>query len=449
MLLAVSGGPDSIALLHLLRSCAAENEWLLVAAHFDHGLREESAREACSVAKWVEALGLRCSVGRPSRPLPARQESFRRARYEFLQEVAEAEAADRIVTAHHADDQAETVLFRILRGTGIRGLGGIPERRGIIVRPLLPFWREELRAYLDERSIPYLTDPSNEDPRWSRVRIRTLALPALERSWDGPVRERLVSLARSAREADRALVAQAREALERCCVVGPAGGFRFVRSCLAEYHRTVQARAVALLAERLDVRLSRGGTRVAVEFIRGGRSGASVDVGGGLSLRREFEHLWLGFPAPDAGEIPLRIPSAGSGRGVLRLGERRFRVAWTSPPPPGHVDGVSAEEVFDLRLGGGASFPLEMRRWRAGDRIRLAAGSRKVKRLFTDHRVPLSERGRIPILVDAEGRVLWVWRLAKAGPPPAHAPPPKAGPPPAHEEPCGVSDGLSIEVEEL
>jgi tRNA(Ile)-lysidine synthase len=186
-----------------------------------------------------------------------------------------------------------------------------------------------------------------------------------------------------------------------------------------------------------------------VEFIRGGQSGASVDVGGGLSLRREFEHLWLGFPAPDAGEIPLRIPSAGSGRGVLRLGERRFRVAWTSPPPPGHVDGVSAEEVFDLRLGGGASFPLEMRRWRAGDRIRLAAGSRKVKRLFTDHRVPLSERGRIPILVDAEGRVLWVWRLAKAGPPPAHAPPPKAGPPPAHEEPCGVSDGLSIEVEEL
>jgi tRNA(Ile)-lysidine synthase len=271
------------------------------------------------------------------------------------------------------------------------------------------------------------------------------------------VRERLVSLARAAREADRALAAEAGEAIERCGAVGRAGEFGFVRSCLAEYHRTIQARAVALLAERLNVRLSRGGTRVAVEFIRGGRSGTSVDRGGGVSLRREFDRLWLGFPASDAGEMPLRIPSAGSGRGELRLGERRFHVAWRRPPSPDEEGavGVPAGETLDLRFGEGVSFPLELRSWRAGDRIRLASGSRKVKRLFADHRVPLSERGRIPILVDAAGRVLWVWRLAKAVPPreagdsPADAPARKAGARRAREKPSGWWDVLSIVVQEL
>ena len=415
MLLAVSGGPDSIALLHLVHSLAEENQWRPLAAHFDHGIRAGSGEEARQVVDWTETLGLECRVGVPSRALLARQAQLRAARYSFLHEVAEEEGVDRIATAHHADDQAETVLFRILRGTGVRGLAGIPERRGVIVRPLLGFWREELESYLQDAGIAYLTDPSNVDPRWARALIRTRVLPALESAWDGPVRERLVQVAHSARRTDRALLAQARQALKRSDVRKDGRGFRFVRASFARYHPAVQARALAFLAERLNVRLSRGGTRVAVEFIKGGRSGASVDVGGGLELRREFEELWLGTSAAERVSSTVRIEAPGAGEGSLKLAGRGFRVTW-APGEQRAVGGPREDEQDSYSLGQeDASWPLEVRSWLPGDRIRLRGGSRKLKRLFGDRRIPLSERGRIPVLSDAEGRVLWVRGVAKAG----------------------------------
>jgi tRNA(Ile)-lysidine synthase len=389
-----------------VHSLAEENRWRPLAAHFDHGIRAGSDEEARQVLEWAEALGLECRVGAPSHALPPRQAQLRAARYSFLNAVAEEEGADRIATAHHADDQAETVLFRILRGTGVRGLAGIPERRGRIVRPLLGFWRDA--------GIAYLTDPSNVDPRWTRALIRTRVLPALESAWDGPVRERLVQVAHSARRADRALLAQARQALKRSHVTKDVRGFRFVRAGFARYHPAVQARALAFLAERLNVRLSRGGTRVAVEFIKGGQSGASVDVGGGLELRREFEELRLGDSVAEKGSSTVRIEAPGAGEGSLKLAGRGFHVTWSPAKQRGVGEpGDDDQDSYSLRQED-ASWPLEVRSWLPGDRIRLRGGSRKLKRLFGDRRIPLSERGRIPVLSDAGGRVLWVWGMAKA-----------------------------------
>jgi tRNA(Ile)-lysidine synthase len=362
----------------------------------------------------------------PYHALPPRQAQLRSARYSFLHEVAEAEEVDRIATAHHADDQAETVLFRILRGTGMRGLAGIPDRRGMVVRPLLRFWREELESYLQGTGIDYLTDPSNVDPRWSRTLIRTKVLPALESSWDGPVRERLVELAHSARRTDRALLVQARQALERSEFTDHGHGFTFERSVFAGYHLAVQARALAFLAERLDVRLSRGGTRVAVEFIKGGRSGASVDVGGGLELRREFDRLWFGAAPTEQDSRAVRIERPGEGEASLTLAGREFRVTWG--PEAGRAS-IGSSDEYGAESPSGADdrntysfrqeevgWPLELRSWLPGDRIRLRSGSRKLKRLFGDRRIPLSERGGIPVLADAKGRVLWVRGLAKSVP---------------------------------
>ncbi len=398
-----------------MRSLAEENHWHPLVAHFDHRIRAGSDEAARQVVEWAEGLGLECRVGAPSHALSPRQAQLRAARYSFLHEVAEEEGADRIATAHHADDQAETVLFRILRGTGVRGLAGIPERRGRIVRPLLGFWRAELESYLQEAGIAYLTDPSNVDPRWARALIRTRVLPALESAWDGPVRERLVQVANSARRTDRALLAQARQALKRSDVTKDERGFGFVRSSFARYHPAVQARALAFLAEQLNVRLSRGGTRVAVEFIKDGRSGASVDVGGGLELRREFEELRLGASAAETGSSTVRIEAPGAGEGSLELAGRDFRVTW-APAQQAGAGGPRDDNGDSYSLPQeGASWPLEVRSWLPGDRIRLRSGSRKLKRLFGDRRIPLSERGRIPVLSDAEGRVLWVRGIAKAG----------------------------------
>ena len=418
VLVALSGGPDSTALLHLLHELRDDRRWRLVAAHFDHGLRPESAREARLVVARTEALGVSCRVGRPEERLAERQEAFREARYAFLRRVAREVEADRIATGHQADDQAETVLFRILRGTGIRGLAGIPERRGAVVRPLLPFRRDEIVSWLEDRGIPWLDDPSNRDPRWARARIRTRVLPALEAAWDGPVRERLLELAASARRADRALEARARRLLDEA-LEGKGGAwgreaFRLRRPPLAEADRETRGRCVRILASRLDVRLARGGTRQAVEFISEGRSGGRVDVGEGLELAREFDRLWLGRRDEAGPDTVLVVEEAGTGRGTVHVGGRRLEVWWGpggSPEGRRYDADEARHEVVLARAR--LRFPVRVRGWRHGDRLRTAAGRRKLKRLFNDHRIPKSRRPRLPLVVDHDGRVVWAAEIGR------------------------------------
>jgi tRNA(Ile)-lysidine synthase len=169
-----------------------------------------------------------------------------------------------------------------------------------------------------------------------------------------------------------------------------------------------------VLAERLeDVRLSRGGTRVAVEFIKGGRSGASMDIGRGLTLRREFDYLWLGVPNAEERSRSLTVPAEGSGTETVSLDGRVFRVSWKRDAQSERPESaLSAENV--LQVPSDAVLPLEVRARRPGDGIRLRGGRRKLKRLLIDCRVPVSERSRIPVLSDAQGRILWVWGVARA-----------------------------------
>lgn len=403
--MALSGGPDSTALLHLLCGAAERRGHRVVAAHFDHGLRPGSADEARLVRERASELGVACLVGAPERPLPLAQEALRHARYRFLRDAARKAAAQRIATAHQADDQAETVLFRLLRGGGVRGLGGIPARRGEIVRPLLPFRRDELREWLAGRGIPFLRDPSNADPRWARSRIRHAYLPLLEERLGRDVRGGLRRLGRAAREADAALDRLVRRLAGRSATreAMPAGvGYRLERRELAGWPRTARSRLLRLLARRLGRRLTRGGTRAGAEFISNGRSGAGVDLGGGLRLWREFDVLRLA-PSPRHGtEETAVIDRPGAGRAKVTVGGRRLWLSWSPAGSPGESRYGAILPVESLR------FPLRVRGWRPGDRIRRPAGSRKLKRLFNDRRVPVSRRHRVPLLVDAGGRVLWV-----------------------------------------
>jgi tRNA(Ile)-lysidine synthase len=188
MVLAVSGGPDSTALLHAAAALAPGCGWRLTVAHLDHGLRPSSGDEAAAVAAAATRLELPVEVRRVDvRALAAAEhrsleDAGRQARYRFLEEMAAARGADAfIATAHTADDAAETILLRLARGSGLRGLRGIPPRRGRIVRPLLQARRATLRATLDAAGIPYATDPSNADLAHARNRVRAELLPALER----------------------------------------------------------------------------------------------------------------------------------------------------------------------------------------------------------------------------------------------------------------------------
>ncbi|HEY6733136.1 MAG TPA: tRNA lysidine(34) synthetase TilS, partial [Roseiarcus sp.] len=209
LLIAVSGGPDSTALLLMAAEWAKRRgKTRIEAATVDHGLRPESADEAKAVAALCARLGVshRILQWKGAKPTSRLQERAREARYRLLVDHAKAISADALMTAHHADDQAETVLFRLLRGSGVAGLRGMDNmtaRDGMtIARPLMGLKKRDLIAFANTRETPFIDDPSNVDPRFARTRLRAL-LARLDE--EGLNAEALDRLARRARETEEAL----------------------------------------------------------------------------------------------------------------------------------------------------------------------------------------------------------------------------------------------------
>ena len=187
VLCAVSGGADSMCLLHLLWTNRQELGIELAAAHYEHGLRgAESLRDAGFVEQWCRQMGIRCVVGHGDVPAYAKErglgaeEAARELRYAFLERTAAELNCGRIATAHHADDNAETILFNLTRGSGAAGLRGIPPVRGEIVRPLLPYTRAQIEAYLAENHVEHVEDSTNGSDGYSRNLIRHRVMPVLK-----------------------------------------------------------------------------------------------------------------------------------------------------------------------------------------------------------------------------------------------------------------------------
>ncbi len=257
VLIAVSGGPDSTALLVMAAECAARRGAQIAAATIDHRLRPASAAEAEMVAALSAKLGVahKTLVWSDAKPSTRVQERAREARYQLLIEHARAIGADAIATAHHADDQAETVLFRIIRGSGVAGLSGMEamsERDGVMIaRPLLGVSKNDLVAFCRSRELAFVDDPSNSNPLFARPRLRGL----LERlGGEGLTVEVLVRLARRAAEADQALERMTAEVEARLGGDGPVDAKTLFAEPLAIVQRTL-ARRIAKAGERDENRI--------------------------------------------------------------------------------------------------------------------------------------------------------------------------------------------------
>lgn len=425
VVVALSGGLDSVALLHLLRFTPGLPDLRVVAAHLDHALRPGSAADALWVRGLTRAWRVPCRVRRVAEP-PESEARAREARYAFLEEVRREEGAALVLTAHHADDQAETVLFRVLRGTGLRGLRGVRERRAPAVwRPLLPFARRELEAYAEAVGLGWREDPTNADEGFSRNLIRNRLLPLAEETVAPAARRALARLARHAAAEEAAWRSLVPWLLEAVDAEEEDGALSFDRRRLLEYHPAVRARLLRALARALGVGLGEPGTRVALEFTSAGDSGRRVHVGGGLELRRELDRFVLGYPSDDdALERPLAMAGPEAGSGVAVVGGRAFAVTWGPEGASGRrVEAFCADEV---------DFPVTVRAWAAGDRITLPYGTKKLKKLFLEHRIPSADRGGYPVVADAAGRVLWIPDVVRG----THAPP-QAGRPTLH---IGIDD---------
>ena len=405
-LVAFSGGPDSTALLAALVALAPELGCALHAGHVDHRLDPGSAGRARRAAQLAAALGvpfhlLERDVGAERRRGESPEAAARRVRYTALETLRLDLGATRLLTAHHRDDQAETLLLRIAAGTGVLGLGGIAARRGLLWRPALGLKTAQLRAGLGELPIAPVEDPANRDRRVPRSRLRHGLLAALERD-DPGLRAALAGLADTAARAGAALERTLLPRLEE----SELGGERsWSRAALERLPPALRPVALALLLRRAGLEPAPGPRRlrpVLEGLERGGRIERAFDGwrlcerGGRLALRRrESSPRPFSYTCSMPGEVEL--PALG-----LKLRIRRVAVE------PWMLRGEARRAAFQLPAGVSAS-GARLRSRRPGDRLRPlgSPGGRKLKELLIDRKLPRAERERLPLL-EVGGRIAWV-----------------------------------------
>lgn len=406
VLCAVSGGADSMCLLHLLHTWAEEGGFRVCAAHYHHGMRGEAAdADAAFVSDWCAGRGIPCVVERGEVYAEAErrglgvEETGRQLRYEFLRRTAAELGCDRIATAHNADDNLETLLLHLARGAGLHGLAGIPPRRGEIVRPLLTTPRAAIEAYLEARQIPHVEDATNTDEYYARNRIRRQVVPVLRqlnprltesaaetmgylRADNDYLNAQAAAVCQNARWAEDDLVIEARH--------------------IAQLPAAIAPRAVRRLLEMMgdgSTNCSAAHLKAVGELARGDDPSAVVFLPGGRLAQRVYRELLL---TTQSDPLPPFLPTPLALDGETEVGGTPWRVRCR----PVRCPDESGRKPGALYLARGAlEGPLVLRPRQTGDAVSLPGrgGTKTLKKLFIDEKVPRRERERIPVLADGRG----------------------------------------------
>jgi tRNA(Ile)-lysidine synthase len=436
---AVSGGADSVALLNLLLELRAKLGVPISVAHFNHQLR---GRTSDADEKFVAALAAKHNLpfhaGRADVAASAKghkanlEDTARRARYTFFDQLVATGHATKIAVAHTADDQAETVLAHILRGTGLAGLGGIHPVAGNVVRPLLAFRRADLRAHLREKKLKWREDATNRDTTRTRARIRKRLLPLLERTFQPAVVQHLSSLADLARE-DEACLQHTAEFQSQAFSQQTGGTLSIrvadllrrhlkgVRAAVPAAQRirrmAISKRIIRVIVRELKPRagqLTAAHVQSVLKLAEHGENGKSLRLPGGIEVHRENDALIFRAVEPTAaerkpgqrqkefaynidfpaGDVVLPVPYLGC---VFRLSV----IDW--PPKRGETSDIRSVLDRDaLRL------PLVLRNWRPGDMFRPGGhrNAHKLKRLLNRNRIARWDRDGWPVLTSG-GVLAW------------------------------------------
>ncbi len=421
VLVAVSGGPDSMALLYLLAARREALRLSLGVAHLDHRLRPESGEDADFVARAAAALGLARHVERADvRALARRlglsvEAAGRRARLDFFAATARAFGYARVALGHHGDDLAEGLLLNLLRGAGPRGLGGMrPLRPDGIVRPLLAARRAEILEYLARRGIPFREDPTNRDPAIARNRVRHRLLPLLERDYRPGAAEALRRAAEICAAEDEWLESLVDPLEERLVRAATGGGVALDAEALCALPRAARRRLVRRVFRRLTgtlERLSFVHVEAALALAAAAAPAGPLRWPQGLRVLRTGEGLVFTAAAGSAGAVAAEAAFAYrlEGFGSVAIPEAGATIALAPVPRGAAADRPAGDPRVVFLDGEAVRFPLTVRNRRPGDRFRPlgAPGSRKLKKFFRDAGVPVAQRAVCPLLVSG-GRILWV-----------------------------------------
>lgn len=374
---AVSGGADSMALLWCLYLLQDKLQIRLSAAHFNHRLRgEESDRDEAFVRQFCEGYQIPfvCGRGEVAAGKKGLEAAARDARYGFLKSLP-----GKIATAHTADDNAETILMHMVRGTGLKGLGAIAPVNGCLIRPMLSVTREEVCAFLAEYHVDYITDSSNETDAFLRNRLRHHVMPLLKQE-NPRLAENLSAMALRLREDEAALTQKPENRVDLLRQMQPA----------------LRSRALSALLESWGVREPEGSHIALVEsLVFSEKPSGKVQLPGGVTVCRNYDLLekQLQMEAPEP--IELTCP------GTVSVPELGLRVVCTPA-----VETCREKDRFTVCPQG----KMILRSRQAGDDMRLPGGTKSLKKLFIDRKIPAGQRLLIPVIADDIG-VLGVWGI--------------------------------------
>jgi len=438
VLVGVSGGPDSVALLCVLNILAPRFSLGLGVAHLNHSLRQEdSDHDAAFVESLAKTLDLPCYIQKTDirtyqrRHRLSTEEAARQVRYAFYSSVAKTHRFNKIALGHHADDNAELVLMYLFRGSGPLGLAGIPPvRDATVVRPFIEAGRADIMDFLDKNGIEYVCDRSNQDVRFLRNRVRRQLIPLLKKEYNPMIVQSLNRVSAISRAEDNWMEALVTPLYDQAVAAVHDHETILLISRLqllpAAAVRRIVRRALAAVKGNLR-RISFRHILAITRLIASGPETGRLDLPGRISVRRQGEHLIFcretiplrSLKSPDRSAQP-NATAADYSYEIKAPGTFLIREVGRSLK----FETVDKKRLKDIRQAGHSSvffdmdrldFPLQVRNYRRGDRFTPLGmtGTQKLKKFFIDNKVPRVERTQCPLLLSA-GKIIWIagYRIA-------------------------------------
>ena len=418
LIVGVSGGVDSMVLLHLLNTCREAFDLSLIVAHVNHGLRPvESEKEAELVQEEAARLGLPFEYGQfnvkefQKKGGLSPQDAARRVRFHFFDDLLQRHHAQKIALGHHADDQVETFLLRLIRGSGLQGLKGmLPIRDGKVIRPLLGVWEEEIQSFAMEKKIPFLSDSSNLKRDYLRNRIRLALIPLMEREYQPNFKEILLRTSNILREEDDYLEKGAEAAYQKV-VREERETLSFKFSEYQSLHQAIQWRVIKKILGRIydrGVAVEEGEWSDVNEMHRKLHQSSPsflLELPRGAWVEKRYDAVLLGKGKLKP-FLPFDVELISPGRTIIREIGKEVVIEETDRDKFKNYRGPLNTALMDY---GSLQFPLRMRNFRPGDRFYPlgAKGTQKLKNFFIDHKIPKFERPQVPLLVSGE-MIAWI-----------------------------------------
>ena len=414
VLVAVSGGPDSVSALEVLNAIKDEYSLSLHVAHLNHKFRKEADKEAEFVRKLAEERGIASTIEAIDvksyciKKGLSKQEGAREVRYNFLRKAADKIGAAKIVTGHTADDQAETFLMRLIRGSGTSGLSAIPPVSGRIIRPLIEIAKKEAVDYLKKNKIRYVKDPTNIKPVYLRNKIRLELLPLLIKRFNPNIVSALCRESDILREDDAFLNGIADAIFKEIVTVQEKDSITLNYLRFNGLHPAVRKRVIRRAVSELTGSLRRVSYQhitSAIDAIK--NTGKGVDLPFNIRIERDYNNLKVNIGQEESAGIKevvqLNVP------GITEVSYFNIRLETV-------INGMAAvSETADTGLFNldRVALPLFIRSRREGDYFYPAgmAGRKKLKEFLIDHKIPRADREKIPILIDKNNAILWVMGL--------------------------------------